>query len=374
MNKLALLSALIALPAFAQTLSQPPSGDNQRSTVTQQIGPATVSIEYSSPRVTRGENNRRGKIWGTLVPYGMTKNPGFGTCKECPWRAGANENTLFTATSDVKVQGQLLPAGKYGLHMVPGKDEFTVIFSKDTKAWGSFFYDPAHDQLRVNVKPVATPYREFLTYDFTNREPAKATVALEWEELAIPIEIAVDNAPALYVARMREELTGSTGFDWHNYQQAADYALRSKVAPEQALAWATTASDASQGGNENFGTLMTLSRAYAANGKADEAAKTQEKALNDPSAKPLDIHQAGRALLAEGKKDEAMKIFKLNAKRFPNQWPVHVGLMRGYAALGDNKSALAEAKLALAQAPDEGNKKSLAGMIERLEKGQNNIN
>jgi Protein of unknown function (DUF2911) len=373
MKKLALVFALAALPAFAD-LSAPPSGDNQRASVSQGIGPVTITIDYSSPRVKRGENDRKGKIWGTLVPYGMQKNAGFGSCKECPWRAGANENTLFTTTSDVKVQGQLLPAGKYGLHMIPGKDEFTVIFSKDTKAWGSFFYEPSHDQLRVNVKPVAAPYHEFLTYEFTSREPAKATVALEWEELAIPLDIAVDNLPALYVAKMREELSGSTGFDWHNYQQASDYALRNKVAPELALSWAQTSTDPAQGGDANFNTLMTLSRAQAMNGKADEAAKTQEKALNDPGAKALDLHLAGRALIAEGKKDEAMKIFKLNAKRFPNQWPVHVGLMRGYAALGDNKSALAEAKLALAQAPDDANKKNLSGVIERLEKGQNNIN
>ena len=47
-----------------------------------------------------------------------------------------------------------------------------------------------------------------------------------------------------------------------------------------------------------------------------------------------------------------MRVFQFNAKRFPNQWPVHVGLMRGYAAMGDTKKALQEAKLALPQAPD----------------------
>ena len=65
-----------------------------------------------------------------------------------------------------------------------------------------------------------------------------------------------------------------------------------------------------------------------------------------------------------------MKIFQLNAKRFPNQWPTHVGLMRGYAALGENTKALSEAKLAVAQAPDEGNRKNLEGVIKALEAGQ----
>ena len=82
----------------------------------------------------------------------------------------------------------------------------------------------------------------------------------------------------------------------------------------------------------------------------------------------------GRTLLTEGKTDQAMKVFQLNAKRYPNQWPVHVGLMRGYAAAGDAKKALAEARLALPQAPDPGNKKGLEDAIAKLEKGDTKIN
>ena len=137
-----------AVPAFAE-LTLPPSGDNQRATVTQQIGPVVVSVEYSSPRVTLKGDNRRGKIWGQLVPYGLTKLAP--DCPQCPWRAGANENTIFTASRDVKVQGQTLPAGKYGLHMMPGKEQFTVIFSKNSTAWGSYSYDAKEDALRVTT-------------------------------------------------------------------------------------------------------------------------------------------------------------------------------------------------------------------------------
>jgi hypothetical protein len=60
---------------------------------------------------------------------------------------------------------------------------------------------------------------------------------------------------------------------------------------------------------------------------------------------------AARQLMAAGNKEQAMRVFQFNAKRFPNQWPIHVGLMRGYAAMGDKKKALEEAKLAVAQAP-----------------------
>jgi len=120
-------------------------------------------------------------------------------------------------------------------------------------------------------------------------------------------------------------------------------------------------------GQENFNTLSTLAQLQEANGKPDDAKKTMEKALADPTATPIQIHLYARQLLAQGKKDEAMKVFELNAKRYPDVWPVHVGLARGYAALGKNKEALAEARLAVKQAPDEGNRKSLEGMIKQLE-------
>src|SRR5258707_3188030 len=101
---------------------------------------------------------------------------------------------------------------------------------------------------------------------------------------------------------------------------------------------------------------MSLSRAQAANGQSAEASKTFERALASPAAKPIDFHVAGRALLAEGKNHQAMKIFQINAKRFPNQWPVHVGLMRGYAATGDKAKALEEGRLAGEEGPPGGHR------------------
>ena len=366
----------VSVPAFGfNGLSTPPSGDNQAASVTQGIGPVRVTIDYSSPRVVRGKNDRKGKIWGELVPYGLS-DLGANGCKTCPWRAGANENTLFTVSNDVKVQGEKLAAGKYGLFMIPGQDEWTVIFSRDTDAWGSFWYDPAHDVLRVKTKAGKSDYHEFLSYEFTDREPAQATVALKWEDLQVPFTITVDNPDQIYVDTMRQELSSSVGFNWQNWQAAADFCANKKINVEEGLKWAERAvSDPNwSGGQENFATLMTLSKLQAANGKDQEAAKTFDKAINHPTATPVTIHVAARQLLTAGKKDQAIKLFQLNAKRYPNQWPVHVGLMRGYAAAGDAKKALEEAKLAVAQAPDEGNKKNLQTMIKQLEEGKTDIN
>jgi len=355
----------------AQGLTFPPSGDNPRASVTQSIGPVKATIDYSSPRVVRGKNDRRGKIWGELVPWGLS-DLGFNSCKSCPWRAGANENTTFTVTHEVKVQGQSLPAGTYGLHMIPGQDEWTVVFSKDADSWGSFWYDPKQDALRVKTKAGKGEYHEWLTYEFTEREPARVTMALEWEELQIPISITVDNPNQLWVDNMRTDLRGFAGFTWQNWQQAAAFCAQNKINLPEAMKWAERAvSDPTwSGGQENFTTLSTLSRLQSLNGREQDGAKTFDKATNHPTADPLQIHLAARQLITDGKKEEAMKLFLLNAKRFPNKWPVHVGLMRGYAAMGDKKKALEEGKLALAQAPDEGNKKNLQGLIKQLEEGK----
>ncbi|HEY2293572.1 MAG TPA: DUF2911 domain-containing protein [Thermoanaerobaculia bacterium] len=349
----------------------PPSGGNQRQTVTQQIGLVRVTVDYSSPHVhSPSGEDRKGKIWGQLVPYGMA-NLGFGTCgDQCPWRGGANENTTFTTSHDIKVQGQPLPAGTYGLHFLPAADEWTVVFSKNSTSWGSFFYDAKEDALRVKAKPQAGEYHEVLTYDFPERRMDKATLALQWENLSLPIDLTVDNSTQLYVENLRRELRSSPGFSWEGWAAAANYCLDNKTNLDEAEKWAQRAMDRTQGGQENFTTLTLLSRIQTAKGDAAEAAKTLDRALSHPTAGPIDLHLYGRQLLAEKKPAEALKVFEANAKRNPNVWPVHVGLARGYAANGRAKEALTEAKLALPQAPDDANRKALQAMIQKLEAGE----
>lgn len=361
---------LAAAPAMAQPgLTVPPDGDNQFSSVTQGIGLVRVTVQYNSPDVhgPTGED-RRGKIWGTTVAhYGMA-NLGFGTCgDQCPWRGGANQNTVFTTSHDVKIQGQPLPAGSYGLHFLAGPDEWTIIFSKNSTSWGSFFYDAKEDALRVQAKPEKSDYHEWLTYEFTDRKPDRATVALKWEDLQLPFTISVDNIADLYIDQIRRELRTDTGFNWQNRVAAAQYALQNKTDLPEAMTWAEQASSPGFSGQENFTTLSTLAELQAANGKAADSQKTLERALNHPTAGPIDIHQYGRQLQAQGKNEEAMKIFELNAKKHPNAWPVHVGLARGHAALGRTKEALAEARLALTQAPNDGSRQGVENLIKQLE-------
>jgi hypothetical protein len=362
--------ALVAIGATAQSITLPPSGGNERSTVIQQIGPVKVSIDYSSPHVHSPQGvDRRGKIWGTLVPWGMA-NLGFGTCKECPWRVGANVNTIFTTSHDVQVNGAALPAGSYALFAIPQQDEWTWIFSKNHTSWGSFFYDPAEDALRVKAKPEKAEYREVLTFDFTERKDDHATVAMKWEELAVPIEITVPNVSNIYIADISEELRNSPGFNDTTWEQAARYALDNKH-PAEGLTWAEASADTKGGiGRKNFTNLMTLADAQEANGKTAEAAKTREEGMNHPTATVFDLHGYGRQLMGKGKNEEALKVFELNAKRNPGVWPVNFGLARGYSAAGRYPDALKYAKLALPQAPDDGNRKNIETAIKKLEAGQ----
>ena len=184
----------------------------------------------------RGANDRRGKIWGELVPWGMS-DLGFNGCKSCPWRAGANENTTFKVSHDVKVQGQPLPAGTYGLHMIPGQDEWTVIFSKDANSWGSFWYDASKDALRVTTKASKSDYHEWLDYEFTQREKDKATVAPKWEELQIPFTITVDNANQLWVDQMRAELRQSARVFLREPATGGEFLAQNKFNLAEGLTW-----------------------------------------------------------------------------------------------------------------------------------------
>jgi tetratricopeptide (TPR) repeat protein len=191
-----------------------------------------------------------------------------------------------------------------------------------------------------------------------------------WEELAVPFTIAVPNVNELYAERIRQELRNFNGFDADTWRTAAEFLLDAKLHPEEALQIAQHAVSKPFTGQVTFQNLSTLARAYEANGKRAEATATMEKAMALRSAGPLDIHQYGRRLLAEGKRDEALRVFEENAKRFPNDWPVNVGLARGYAAVGRNKEALAAARAALAQAPDELNRENLKKMVAELEAKQ----
>ncbi|HVR43714.1 MAG TPA: DUF2911 domain-containing protein [Thermoanaerobaculia bacterium] len=370
-NLLLTLSAmLLSASVLAQGITLPPSGDNQKASVSQHIGPVVVTIDYSSPDVHAPNGaDRRGKIWGGLVPYGMV-SLGIGTCgDQCPWRVGANENTVLSVTHDVLVEGRPLPAGRYGVHMIAQEGDWTLILSRDADSWGSYYYDAANDALRVPVTPAKSEYHEWLTWEFTDRRPDRATVALQWEDLQIPFTIAVPEIAEAYLGEIRKDLRGMAGFNWQNRIAAAQYALRVKSLDE-ALSWAQTAVDGTFVGRENFQTLSTLADAQEAKGMTEAAAATRRRALGHATATAGDLHQYARRLIGAGKGVEAVAVAQLAGRRFREEWPVNVTLARAYSAAGRYRDALRHAKRALGQAPDDMNRRSLQEAVAKLERGE----
>ncbi|HYF31199.1 MAG TPA: DUF2911 domain-containing protein [Chitinophagaceae bacterium] len=356
-------AVLSAISLNAQTLTRPPDGGNKKAIVGERIGITDVTITYDRP----GVKGREGHIWGELVYTGFT-DQGFGSSKSSPWRAGANENTTISFTTDVKIEGKDLPAGKYGLFLAYDPNESIVIFSKNSNSWGSYFYDEKEDALRVKVKPQALDKSvEWLKYEFMNQTNNSATVTLQWEKLSIPFKVEVDLVKT-QLASFASELRTDKGFTWQTWDQAAQWCLQNNVNLEQALKWADSASGPVFGGNSNFQPIATKAQILEKLGRTEEAQALMKTAL--PLGNMNQLHQYGRQLLAQKKNKEALEVFKMNATKNPNQFTTVVGLLRGYSANGDYKTALKYAQQALPIAPNQANKTNVEAMIRKLQEGK----
>lgn len=357
---LSFLGLALAAIASAQTLTLP--NQSPRAEISQVVGITKISVDYGRPSVNRRE------VWGKLVPYGLT-DTGYGTTIAAPWRAGADRNTVITFSDDVHVAGRPLAAGAYGLHMIVAESgEVTVIFSKDSTAWGSFFYDPAHDALRVTTKWEDAPHREMLTYEFSRVTQTAATLSLLWEKRRIPLAITVDTH-AIVVASLKRELSGAQGFDDRAWVAASAYLVANNLDLNLALQWANQAVS-SRTGQANFASLANKALILDKLGRADEATAVMDLAL--PMGSASEIHQYGRRLLAEKTYDRALAIFQLNARRYPDVWPVNYGLARGYSAVGNFPAALAALRKAQPQVPagDRINAAAIVTNLQKLERGE----
>lgn len=317
---------------------------SQRAAAEQRLGVTDIRVDYHRPEV-RGR-----KIWGDLVPYGQV------------WRAGANENTVITFGGPVTVEGQPIPKGSYGLHMIPTESTWTVILSKNSTSWGSFTYDQKEDALRVTVKPRPAEMQEALSYTFDDPHPDSAVMTLRWEKIAVPFQIKVDVSAAT-IASLHQQLRGLQAYSWLGWNDAATWAIENKTNYEEALKWA----DTSIQNEERFENLDTKAQLLRLTGKTAEADAVQKKAV--AVAGPLQLHNYGRQLLTQKKTAEAVRIFETNAKKNPTVWFVYMGLARAQSAQGRFPEATKNAKEALSRAP-EAQKKYLQGLVDKLEAGK----
>ena len=314
---------------------------SQRGAVTQRIGLTDVTITYHRPAVGGRE------IWGKTVPYGKV------------WRAGANENSTIAFSDDVSVEGKPLGAGTYGLHMIPDKDQWTVIFSKNSTSWGSFSYDEKEDALRVNVKPQTAEIREALTYTFDEIKPDSAAATLKWEKLAVPFHISVD-VKGVVLRSIKNELRGVGGFTWAGYDEAAQWCLDNKYNLEEALKW----EDTSIQNEERFENYETKSRILDALSRKEEAAKALSAAFDKANA--IQLYSYARGLHLQGNAKRAFELYPLVPKKDPNHWISHLALARIASSSADFATAAKEMKLALDGAPDQ-TKPFLQPLLTRLQ-------
>jgi len=239
---------IFTLSAIGQDIRTPRPSPN--AAVTQIVGVTEVSIDYSSPGVKGRE------IWGGLVPFDEV------------WRTGANEVTSITFSDPVKVNGNDLPAGTYGIHTIPGELEWEIIFSSDTEVDGSSNYDSEKDALRIKVKPEEHHFMERMTFMFTDVTDKSVDVNLIWDKLKVSFAIET-NTNELFLSNARKELSWAPTF------QAAQYCLTADINLEEALNWI----EASCLINEVYWNTRVKAQIQFNLGMKDAAIATMEKAI-----------------------------------------------------------------------------------------------
>ena len=268
-----LLLLISTLTAMGQDFKTPrPSPD---ANVSQYVGVTKITVDYSSPGV-KGR-----KIWGELVPYGKI------------WRTGANEVTSISFSDPVKVNENELSAGTYGIHIIPGENEWEIIFSKDTKVDDPMNYDEKKDALRIKVKPDSNPFTERMVFTITDMTDNSANVNLTWEKLKVSFKVEV-NTQELTLQSARNSA------DWGTLMSAANYCLQQNVNLDEGYKWiqASTLID------ENYWNMRVLAQYFVKIDNKSNAIATMEKAIEfggKMDSAPFDFNNM-KKMLEEWKK------------------------------------------------------------------------
>lgn len=290
-----ILTLLFCANAFAQ-MRLP--RESQRAEVAQTIGNTRIALVYHRPNVKGRE------IWGCqtndVVPKGGVTYPCLVPNGQV-WRTGANENTTFETSHDLRINGQTLPAGKYGLHTIPNQNEWTIIFNKVNDAWGSYSYKQENDQLRVTAKPMAAEFQETMSLGLENIKATTADVVIRWGKLSVPFTIDVGDVKSKVLADIRTQLKTLKADDSRSPIDAANYVYSQKMTANyaEAIGWL----DASLKTKETANALGLKAYLQAETGNKSEAIANAEKAIKvakaaNPKANTAELEKR----LAEWKK------------------------------------------------------------------------
>ncbi len=247
------LLMLLTLTAVAQDLPR----KSPKASVAQRIGLTEVSVEYARPSV-QGRT-----IWGELVAYGEL------------WRTGANAATVIEFEDAAFIEGNLVPAGKYALFTIPGKDEFKVILNTEWDQWGAYNRDPELDLLSFSVPTKQTAKTEFLTFAFEDLAYDNAHLCMAWDELKVCMEIKT-RTNAYAMAEIQKMFAEVEEGDYSAHIRAIRFAAENKVMLDEATKWAETAVEVSGG---KYDALYYSASLLAAKGDYDTALKMGEKTL-----------------------------------------------------------------------------------------------
>ncbi len=172
-TRIALSALVVAHAAFASTVACAQGGEprlSQRGSVTQQVAGTRIEVEYFRP-VARGRDLFPGVVrWGRI------------------WTPGADSATTISVSTDVKINGETLPAGKYSIWTEPKPDSWTVIFNKRQPVF-HMRYPYGEDVLRVRATPRTGEYVETLAFYFPVVDGHHAELVLQWGTMVVPLEI-----------------------------------------------------------------------------------------------------------------------------------------------------------------------------------------
>lgn len=241
--------------AKAQQIEMPQA--SPASSIAQKIGLTDVKIEYSRP------SSKGRKIFGELVPYGDV------------WRAGANAATIITFSTEVTIERLKVPKGSYALYAIPGRNEWTIILSKNTGLWGAVGYNIEDDLLRFKVKPGKTGQKyETMEINFVDMTDTGASVAIKWEQVRVKfrIETEVDEIVMNQIkALVIDQEPSNPGL----YYQAANYYFTTNKDLATALNWINISVES----DPKYWTMHLKAKIELALGKKKDAIESAKKSI-----------------------------------------------------------------------------------------------
>lgn len=260
----------------AQQLKVPAPSPTQ--SMKQDFALGSITIDYSRP----GVKNR--VIFGDVVPFGKI------------WRTGANATTKITFTDDVKLEGNAVAAGTYGVYTIPGKDMWEIMLYKDLTLAGNVAdYKPENEVLRFKVKPTAPTNKvETFTINIADMTATAATIELLWDKTRVPISVTEE-----IDTRITKNIQSALSADTRPYFQAAGYYYDTNKDQKQALEWVNKAIEQNP---KAFYMMMLKAKIEMKMGNKSDAIASANKTITlAKEAKNDDYVRMAEKLIAEAK-------------------------------------------------------------------------